>query len=202
MNCLDTRLNIFFDKLRSLFTEMDDKYAEAANFYEFHCRGCRNNCCESLFHHHTYLEFFYLKKGFGALSAQVRDNVLKRAQKVVQETRGIRGKNSRVRIMCPLNIDGLCILYRYRPMICRLHGIPSELKILSQNASCPGKKNISAGCETFYKQCGHKSYYPFDRAPFYMKMSQLEKELKETFAFHKKLKMTVAEILITAPDEL
>ncbi len=195
---MDIRFNPFFDKLSSLFAEMDEKYLEAANFYGFHCRGCQNNCCETLFHHHTYIEFFYLKKGFGLLSAQVRENVLKRARTFIQRTGEAKAKNGNVRNMCPLNVDGLCLIYKYRPMICRLHGIPSELRTPSQSASGPGKTFVCAGCETFFKKCGHKTYYTFDRTPFYFKMSQLEKELKATFGLTKKLKMTVAEILITA----
>lgn len=202
MICSDIQLNTFFDKLRSLFEEMDEKYALATNFYGLHCRGCQNNCCETLFYHHTYLEFFYLKKGFSSLPSQVREDVLKRAGNVVHKTMDANAKIGKMRIMCPLNVDGLCILYEFRPMICRLHGIPSELKISSQRASNSGKKIVSAGCETFFKKCGHKAYYPFDRTPFYYKVSQLEKELKDTFGFHKKLKMTVAEILITSADEI
>jgi hypothetical protein len=96
-----------------------------------------------------------------------------------------------VRLMCPLNFDELCILYPYRPMICRLHGIPHELKK-------PGQKTIYApGCETFDHRCGRLGYFEFDRTPFYRELAELEQEVKPALGITAKFKMSVAEMIVT-----
>jgi hypothetical protein len=97
------------------------------------------------------------------------------------------------RRMCALNFDGRCLLYPFRPMICRLHGIPSEFQL-------PGRsKSFSPGCETFTGRCGQQPYIPFDRSRFYLAMADLEKKLKSRFGLEPKIKMTVGEIILSFP---
>ena len=93
--------------------------------------------------------------------------------------------------MCPLNLDEMCILYPYRPMICRLHGIPHELKR-------PEQKTIyGPGCETFDHRCGRRAYFEFDRTPFYQELAKLEQAVKQALGIAEKFKMTIAEMIIT-----
>ena len=95
-------------------------------------------------------------------------------------------------IMCPLNDNGRCILYAYRPMICRMHGIPYEFQK-------PGQKIINCpGCQTFDERCSDKRYYPFDRTPFYFVMANLENEFKQTVGITGKLKATITEMIVGA----
>ncbi len=75
-------------------------------------------------------------------------------------------------------------------MICRLHGIPHELQKAGHRVM------YSPGCDAFTKQIKAKEYYKFDRTPFYIKMAELENELKKAAGITQKLKMTVAEMLI------
>jgi hypothetical protein len=84
---MDMELGPFLKKLEKLFLSMNEKYDEAASYYDFHCHGCDENCCMTLFHHHTYLEFFYLKKGFESLSPELKKLVYDRAAKVCRETK-------------------------------------------------------------------------------------------------------------------
>jgi len=95
-----------------------------------------------------------------------------------------------VRLMCPLNFDAVCILYPYRPMICRLHGIPHELHKPGQNPV------YGPGCETFDCRCGDKGYFKFDRTPFYRDMAALEQEARKTLGLAEKIRMTVAEMIV------
>ena len=68
-----------------LFEDMDEAYAALADQLGFHCQGCKDNCCRSLFYHHTLIEFLWLRSGLALLpddqqaairhqAAAVRDN--------------------------------------------------------------------------------------------------------------------------------
>lgn len=179
----------FLEGLKSLFESMDQKYNEAAAYYGFHCSGCEDNCCLTRFYHHTFLEYLYLLKGFDGLSHEKKAEIKDRAESVCRETAQADKNREKIRIMCPLNAEGLCSLYEYRPMICRLHGLPHELRRPGQNAV------YSPGCEAFTAQCGDKTYFQFDRTPFYIDMAKLEAELKQAIGTGQKVRMTVAEML-------
>jgi len=190
----DMALRPFLEKLEKLFLSMNEKYDEAASYYNFHCHGCDENCCMTLFHHHTYLEFFYLKKGFETLSSELKKQVYDRAAEVCREIKESDKTAGLVRTMCPANFEGKCVIYYHRPMICRLHGIPSEWSFPSKTGA--NRTVVSSGCEEFSRQCKKKDYYKFDRTPFYNQMARLENQLKEHFGLNQKIKKTVAEIIL------
>ena len=184
-----SRMDEFLKRLKELFAAMDEEYVRAVNHYHFKCDGCTDNCCLTRFHHHTSLEYFYLSRGIESLSPPEKDEVLKKARVVCRETAAADGSGTPVRLMCPLNSDSLCILYPYRPMICRMHGIPHELKK-------PGYEVIHVpGCNTFDERCADKPYYKYDRTPFYTQMAALENEFKQALGIDGKIKMTVAEMI-------
>jgi hypothetical protein len=181
----------FIERLKQIYTAMDSAYQQAADSYEFTCDGCRDNCCRTRFHHHTMIEYIFMVKGLNTLTRKKRNEVQSRALTVVDETTRADSGAEVVRLMCPLNFDELCILYPYRPMICRLHGIPHELKK-------PGQKPVyGPGCETFNRRCGHKDDLKFDRTPFYREMAMLEQEVKQALAFDGKIRMTVAKMILS-----
>jgi hypothetical protein len=192
VNNLD--LGAFLEKLEKIFLSMNEKYDEAASHYDFQCRGCDENCCMTLFHHHTYLEFFFLKKGFETLSSEIKKQIYDSAVKICRNTKEPDNKTGSARTMCPANAGGKCLVYYYRPMICRLHGIPSEWSFPSKTGT--NRNVVSSGCEEFGRQCKKKNYYKFDRTPFYNQMAQLENHLKKHFKFTQKIKKTVAEIIV------
>jgi len=181
----------FLERLKIIYNAMDKKYNEAAIYYGFTCKGCADNCCRTRFYHHTLLEYLYLLQGYHTLSGERQKKINRRAFKVCKKTEEADTKAISVRVMCPVNLDGLCTLYAYRPMICRLHGIPHELHRPGQNLL------YSPGCEDFRKQSGEKEYFAFNRTRYYFKMAQLEKELKLTLGITKKIKLTVAQMLIS-----
>ena len=180
----------FTQQLKSIYASMDDAYERAAKQYGFFCDGCRDNCCRTRFYHHTLMEVAYLKEGLMTLSVDMQDQVKLRAITVMDTIEKAHDNRETIRSMCPLNVDTRCILYPYRPMICRLHGIPHELKK-------PGKPGIMGpGCDTFDSRCGHKPYIPFDRTSIYRDMAKLEQEARQTTRFDGKIRMTIAEISI------
>ncbi len=181
----------FFSKLNLLYEDMDRAWRKTASAYGFKCTGCEQNCCETEFYHYTYIEKDYLLWGMNTLDHETIKQVLFRAEQV-NKKRGIAEKqNKKIRVMCPLNENNLCMLYKFRPMICRLHGIPHELcKPCSEPVISPG---CDAGAELF----NAKGYIKFDRTPFYSKMAGLEMDYRKTNGKLKKIKQTIAQMLIS-----
>ena len=181
----------YFDKLRRIFADMDRQYSQAAAHYGFQCRGCEDNCCLTHFYHHTYLEFMLIRQGFSGLDDADRSRIRTTAEAVCSQVAQARNNDTAVRVMCPLNDAGMCSLYAFRPMICRLHGIPHELQK-------PGRAVVyGPGCEAFDERCSGRPYFKFDRTPFYFAMAGLEKEFKQAAGLRGALKLTVAEIIIS-----
>ena len=178
-----------FDDLRLLYARMDQAWDDVADGYGFRCNGCEDNCCQSLFFHHTQVEKSYLQHGFDTLDDTLQQSVLKRAGHYLEITfdqpENIRSK----KMMCPLNNDGLCLLYPYRPMICRLHGLPHEL--------CrPGFPPVKGpGCHA--GNFTEKQYLAFDRTPFYKEMARIEIDFQKATGKRGKLKETIAHMLLS-----
>jgi Fe-S-cluster containining protein len=178
-------------RLEVIYKSMDEKYNDAANHYGFCCGGCEENCCLTRFYHHTFAEYLYLHKGVETLGLGIRAEIRERAVSVCMKTAELDRAGLAVRLLCPLNYEGMCVLYEYRPMICRLHGLPHEIII-------PGSgKKTGPGCGEFNARCGGKEYLKFDRTPFYTQMAGLEKDFKEAFGISERIKMTVAQMLAT-----
>lgn len=183
--------NPFLDRLAALYAAMDRKYREAADYYGFQCSGCEDNCCFTRFYHYTALEYLFILKGYHLLDTQKQAEVKRRAMDVCRKTEKADKEGTSVKMMCPVNSAGLCLIYAYRPMICRLHGIPHELV-------SPGRgMSKTSGCATFTRAYHLKKYYKFDRTPFYAEMAALEQELRQSMGGIRKIKMTVAEMITT-----
>jgi len=185
--------SVFLDRLQFIFENMDQQYARAAAHYGFNCSGCRDNCCRTRFYHHTHIEYLFMLTGYRSLDLENRRALKARAAQICHAGDKVKKDDVSVPLMCPLNVDDLCSLYAYRPMICRLHGIPHELRK-------PGQKAVfGPGCITFDQLCAHKSYHKFDRTGFYLEMARLEKEYKTAASLSGKIKMTIAEMIQNFP---
>jgi hypothetical protein len=168
---------------------MDNTWNKIAGEYHFQCNGCEDNCCKSLFFHHTHIERAYLRHGFNQLGQDRKKTITDRAKSYCKKTFPQNSEIKSLKIMCPANEDGRCLLYPYRPMICRLHGLPHEL-------SRPGFKTvISTGCGAGLFD--DKPYIKFDRTPFYQQMAQIEMAFRRDVNKTGKIKETVAQILLT-----
>lgn len=179
----------FLADLEKKFADMDAAYENAAGRYGFHCRGCEDSCCLTRFYHHTWAEYLYLREGFSKLAPERQNALKKQAETAIRDTSAAEKENRLIRVMCPLNEDDLCSLYRFRPMICRLHGIAHELHP-------PGRNTVyGPGCDTFTKQTAGKNCIRFDRTRFYTEMARLESGLKQCLGIRDKIRMTVAEMI-------
>jgi len=184
----------FARRLRTIFDDMDQKYTEVADHYGFFCKGCKDNCCRSLFFHHTFLEYFYLLSGYRDLELERRKDVKAQAAGNIREMDASDKQERPARRICPINFSGSCILYSHRPMICRLHGIPHEL-------TKPGRETVyGPGCGVFARDFSHKEYVTFDRTPFYVRLAELEKEFKIKAGVSEKVKLTVARMIASFDD--
>jgi len=181
------------EKLADLFRRMEQAYDAAAAEYGFQCEGCEDNCCLTLFFHHTLLEYLYLYQGYAQLPAEERRRLQQAAGQVNRSLAKAEKAGESIRVMCPLNEDDRCTLYPYRPMICRLHGIPHEIRRPG------GQATRGVGCGDFDRQCGDRLYIPFDRTPLYLEMAAMEKKLREELNYKEKARLTVAQIIAGFP---
>lgn len=179
----------FLDRLQVIYAAMDRKYKKAAAHYNFNCTDCKDICCQTRFYHHTHIEYHFILEGFKTLDPGKKREIKSRALKVCRKSAELNQKGNPVRCMCPLNFDRLCVLYPFRPMICRLHGIPHELQ------KSAGNRIYAPGCGTFDNTCSEKSYFKFDRTPFYLEMADVENEFKQTAGITGRIKLTIAEML-------
>ena len=183
-------LAALLNQLRALFDAMDRHYEKVAHEYGFHCDGCAENCCETRFYHYTIIEFLYLEEGMKTLTPEPATTVYERAAQVAMQTRAADKAGQKIRLMCPLNRHQRCLVYPYRPMICRLHGIPHELHPQQ------GRIVKGEGCRQFDLCAKEKPYIQFDRTPFYKEMAHLEQQARNLTGFSDKIKMTIAEMLM------
>lgn len=175
----------FTRRLERLYAEMDAAYAAAAGAYGFVCRGCEESCCRTRFHHHTLIEAVFLREGFDGLASDRRMAVLAAARAAGEAS----GEGER-HPFCPLVEQGRCGLYRHRPMICRLHGVPHEVRFPGQGL------RLGPGCAEFDRRCGRAAYRPFDRSPLYAALARLEAEFQAALGGRRRIRMTIAEILL------
>ena len=173
----------YLNQLKELFDDMDVAYDRVADNYGFRCTGCVDSCCRSRFYHHTLLEYLVIREGLIELPSGPKNDITAEAER-------LKTGDHEDRPMCPVNLGGRCQLYRYRPMICRLHGISHELRK-------PGQVSIqSPGCEAFTIKAQGKPYFKFDRTPFYSQMARIEAGLRQASGITHKFKKTVAQMIV------
>ncbi len=138
-----------------LLSRADSAFAQVRETHG-DCVRCGLNCCDccyavfELFH----VEAVYLNHHFHrCLQREERREVLRRAESAlaeltrIKEAAGGSGGGmlalAEARVRCPLlNDGGRCVLYEYRPVTCRLYGIPTAIE--GKGVTC-GKSGFSQG---------------------------------------------------------
>lgn len=138
-------LIILLAEYSRLLSEVDDWFSRSQELHheDIVCaKGC-SECCRGLFDI-TILDAAFLKQGFEKLPEDVRTKVSLRAQEQLKRIQSIwpefthpfalniRPEEEREELMTSdnetpcllLGDDGRCLLYDFRPMTCRLHGLP------------------------------------------------------------------------------
>lgn len=183
------------DRIADLYRRMEQAYDIVARQLDFTCDGCPDNCCDSYFQHHTYLEWAYLREGLDGLAPEQRREVEKRAAGYVAASEEALAMEERPGIMCPLNEEGRCLLYRHRLMICRMHGVPSSLTFPN------GRKQTFPGCFRCQELVSDRPAVPtVERAPLFKELVALEQELLVGRQGQlPKVKKTIAEMILREP---
>lgn len=183
-------------RIESLYEEMEAAYSDVAVKLDFTCEGCPDNCCDSYFMHHTYVEWAYLWLGFSLTEEDKQQEILKRCEEYVVAAKLSEEAGERPQIMCPLNENGLCILYRHRLLVCRTHGVPAIMRFPN------GQARHFLGCfrcqeiiDSRFVKTGHAPHV--ERTPSLSKLIAIEEEVCENRrAELPKVKMTIAEMLL------
>lgn len=182
-----------FRRLEAVYKRMQKAYDATVGDTGFTCADCENNCCTSYFQHHTYIEWLYLLKGLDALPADKREQYMERARGYVHEASMALPRGERPAIMCPLNDEGLCGLYKHRLMICRLHGVPNFLTGRNGRQDFPG-------CFRFPKDA---DVAPLDRNGLYRDLAKIEMDLLGArIRSLPRVNLTLAEMMVQGPPRL
>jgi Fe-S-cluster containining protein len=180
--------NTFYTTINSIYQAMDSAWNEAACKYGFKCNGCEDNCCKSLFFHHTHLEKDYFIEGYLSLSEELKAIISSRSDEYVTATFS-QDTGTGKKLFCPVNQDGRCLVYDHRPMICRLHGLPHEIHK-------PGNLVVKGpGCEAGGFE--NRSYHTFDRTPFYQQLAQAEFEYRTENKRFDRINETIAQMILS-----
>ena len=141
-------LSPIFAKYEELQKEVDAIFNKVKTL-ESSCVTCKkgcNDCCHATFDL-SFIESIYINTMFEKTFdyGPIRSSILEKANKIDrdltklkkdlyyaekngEQTEEIMKKAAKIRIKCPLLDDNnLCVLYEYRPITCRLYGIPTEI---------------------------------------------------------------------------
>lgn len=134
LNRLFRKYEMLLSEIGSVFRRVQETHSDCVR-----CRPGCTDCCYAVFElfpiEAAYLSYHFHQR----LKRKERREVLRRAEKALLEItgvkEGIKDKESEVlqmaeaRIRCPLLSDqGHCLLYEYRPITCRLYGIPTAIR--------------------------------------------------------------------------
>jgi Fe-S-cluster containining protein len=160
-------------KADNAFHHMEEEHGECIK-----CRRGCSDCCHAVFGLFA-IEAVFLKQDFDKLDSIEMEQALIRADKADQDLKRLDEKLrvfendprmtayslARERIRCPLlNDNDECLLYQYRPVTCRVYGIP--VAIQGQSHAC-GKSAFKTGEE----------YPSFDLDSVYRELHLLSREL-------------------------
>jgi len=185
--------------LRLIYEELGQQYDKVAEELHFSCGGCPDNCCDSYFLHHTYVEWAYLWLGFQELDPARQKKIAVKCRDYINRCRLAESKDERPQSMCPLNEKGLCILYEHRMLICRTHGVPATMM------RPDGRVLRFPGCFRCQEIVAQKDAPPpvVGRTPMLRRLVLLESELLENRRhLLPGVKMTIAEMIVKGPPVL
>ena len=188
-------------QLEKIYDQLQNLYEAVAKDLDFSCTGCPDNCCDSYFLHHTYVEWAYLWYGFSQLEPSRQQEIQKRARAYLLECERMEARGERPQVMCPLIENGRCGLYQYRMLVCRTHGVPAKMiRPDGQTLHFPG----CFRCQEVVEKLDSPSLCPsVDRTPLLKQLVLLENELLDGKRhLYPKVRLTIAEMLIKGPPAL
>ena len=188
-------------ELEIIFTQLQEEYERVAAAIHFTCDGCPDNCCDSYFLHHTYVEWAYLWAGFSLLPQARQEQILVRCADYQRAVAAAEDKGERPQAMCPLNDQGRCSLYQYRMLVCRTHGVPAQMiRPDGQSMKFPGCFRCQ---EEVAAKFAHRTVPLVDRTPWLRRLALLENQLLHNRRhLAPRVRMTIAEMLLKGAPSL
>ncbi len=184
------------------FQRVKSEYPECVT-----CGSHCSDCCHAVFGLFP-IEAYFLKNDFDRLDHVVKDAALKQADaadraltKLEQTLKSFSGDPhmqdyamAKARVRCPLLSDTEeCILYAYRPITCRVYGVPTMIR---------GKPRVCS--KSGFKK--DQNYPVFNISAIHRELHQLSKDLLERAGqenFEKAgLLFSVSKIIKTPFEEL
>jgi len=143
----DVDLSPYFADYEALIQKIEEELKNPENAVEENSRCGREtrDCCFDYFDLQLIEVIYLINKTNKTLTSETRLQVISEAVEISKKTKAIRrrlckNKNTghsvkhnllnayrKENILCPLNKDSKCILYPYRPIRCRLHGVSEDL---------------------------------------------------------------------------
>lgn len=161
---MNIELEGFFQEYEKILADMDQVFNQLSSDFpeEITChKGC-TDCCYALFDLSLIEAMYINQKYLDQLSDGVRATIKDRADKADRETYKIKRRVyksrqqgvdadqimdevGRERVRCPLlTADDACVLYPFRPVTCRLYGLPlsigGEVHTCARTGFVPGEK--------------------------------------------------------------
>jgi len=179
------------DSLEKLYEDVEDEFSKIGKNYDFNCSGCVTNCCTTLFYHYTFVEEYMLQFGLSKIKSDIQSSIIENSKRYIFKKDNFSGKG-KFKMMCPANKDGLCMIYRYRPMICRIHGVPSKLTFPN------GRVDFYKGCEVMASKFFEFPFF-LDRTRFFQNLSLIEQKFRKEFGkpLGYKFKKTIAQMILS-----
>lgn len=178
-------------RLSELYRKIDSTYGAVVGEAGFSCGGCDGvKCCTVDLSLHTLIEMLYLRRGFKTLEPLRQSDILRKCREMVNSKQDDPWGDAYRSAVCALNSGGLCSLYEYRPMICRLAGVPHFF------ARPDGTTTHSGGCSRYETEV--RLTHPelrIDRTTFYREMAVIEMDVVRSLGNRTKSR-TVAETLV------
>ena len=202
-------ISYLFEPYDNLVSKADQAFERMAGEFEgcIKCESHCADCCHAVFGLFM-IEAVFLKHDFDQLAKEERDAALhrgseadkefeklERSLEIFKDDPQMRGYSlAKARIRCPLlNDDNECILYPYRPITCRVYGIPTMIQ---------GAPRV-CGKSGFKKE---QSYPTFNLDGIHRELYQLSTELfekKENKETEKaSLLLSVSKVIKTPVEEL
>ena len=106
-------LQRYAEFLKILDKKLDGYFEEQCEFIK--CKPKCSACCEVGEYPFSRLELEYLMSGFVKLPFGIK-------HEIKEEIKRLKAENPKM-YKCPFLIDGMCSVYEYRGIVCRIHGL-------------------------------------------------------------------------------
>jgi Fe-S-cluster containining protein len=170
VNDLFRRYELLVREADQAFEKMHDRYGASMK-----CRAGCSDCCHALFGLFP-IEAAYLQECFGRLGRKERRAALIRAEKSARELERVMSGSkiergdpvspqralATQRVRCPLLDDRqACIAYSFRPITCRIYGIPvlirKQIHACPKNLFRPGQSYPAFDLDEVHREMYHMS---------------------------------------------